>query len=203
MSLFDDIKARFSGGAAYYDERDAAYDEYEDFDERDEELYEEAYERGFRSSQLPHRSNAESVTVVSRAKNQSAERAPRFAGAPRSFAAQNYRDYDSYAETSPATSERFHLSAKSSVYILKAESYDQAELIARELKAGHPVALSLLYVRVDLAKRLLDFSFGACCVLGGRVEKLAEKVFVLLPGLQGLSAADKEKLRDAGLMPRN
>lgn len=88
------------------------------------------------------------------------------------------------------------------VYLFEPDSYNQAEQIARRLRDGQPVALSLLRTRIDVARRILDFSFGAACALGGSVEKVAEKVFVLLPDAQPLSNSDLEKMKSAGFIDR-
>lgn len=188
MGLFDDIKARFSTDNGQYDDYDPAYDDYAEFDE--------PYE-GEIQAPLPAYSarnpKAESVTVVSRPRNRGYERES-------NYTARMGASEQAYSGRMEGA-DRFYASRRAAVYVLKAEKYDQAEIIAQKLKAGHPVALSLMHVRVDVAKRLLDFSFGACCVLGGKVEKLAEKVFVLLPSPQGLSDSDREILIDAGLIP--
>lgn len=98
----------------------------------------------------------------------------------------------------PGTGGGVTVSATPSIYIFEPETYNQAEQIARRLKNGQPVALSLLKTKVDVAKRVLDFSFGATCALGGSVEKVSEKVFVLLPDERPLADADFQKLRSSG-----
>lgn len=89
------------------------------------------------------------------------------------------------------------LDAHKDIYLLQADNYNQAELIVKRMRGGQAVALSLTKVRVDVAKRILDFCFGASCALSFKVEKLGEKVFLFAPPGHELSVADKDKLERA------
>lgn len=55
-------------------------------------------------------------------------------------------------------------------------------------------------MRPELAKRILDFSFGVVSALGGTVEKISDKVFLLSHSSTGITAAEERRLRDAGVM---
>ena len=57
-------------------------------------------------------------------------------------------------------------------------TYADAEQIAVELKKGSVVVLDLRTTRPDLAKRILDFSFGVASALDGQVERYADRVYL-------------------------
>ena len=57
-------------------------------------------------------------------------------------------------------------------------TYADAEQISAELKKGAIVLLDLRSTRPDLAKRILDFSFGVASVLEGQVERYADRVYI-------------------------
>jgi len=57
-------------------------------------------------------------------------------------------------------------------------TYADAEQIALELKKGYVVVLDLRTTRPDLAKRILDFSFGVASALDGQVERFIDRVYL-------------------------
>ena len=57
-------------------------------------------------------------------------------------------------------------------------TYSDAEKIALELKKGAVVVLDLRATRPDLAKRILDFSFGVASALEGQVERYIDRVYL-------------------------
>jgi len=52
---------------------------------------------------------------------------------------------------------------------------------------------------LDLARRLLDFASGLTYGLGGGLQKVSEKVFMLSPANVDVSATDKSRIRESGL----
>ena len=83
--------------------------------------------------------------------------------------------------------------------VVKPLTYADAERVARALKAGDMVVLVTRAVSDDLAKRLLDFSFGAASVLDATVDCPAERVFAIGRGA-GLSDDEKRQLRSQGVL---
>jgi cell division inhibitor SepF len=57
-------------------------------------------------------------------------------------------------------------------------NYADAEQVAQALKGGVIVLLDLRATRPDLAKRILDFSFGAASVLEGQVDRHVDRVYI-------------------------
>ncbi|MCL1879846.1 MAG: cell division protein SepF [Actinomycetia bacterium] len=62
---------------------------------------------------------------------------------------------------------------------LRPASYADAEAIAQQLREGAAVILDLTGVRPELAKRLLDFSFGVTSAFQGQVDRYADRVYIL------------------------
>lgn len=83
--------------------------------------------------------------------------------------------------------------------VLKPSSYGEAERVAKVLKAGDVVILSLKNTPDHLSKRLLDFAFGVASALDANVECIADKVFVILRG-QSLTANELSDLRNQGVL---
>lgn len=83
--------------------------------------------------------------------------------------------------------------------VITPSSYADAEEVAKGLKVGNAVVLVLRNTAPDLAKRVLDFSFGAAAALDASVDVVAEKVFALTR-LQDLTDGERDSLRAQGLL---
>jgi len=117
----------------------------------------------------------------------SMEVTPGFGSAP------TYASYDS-ASTSNAS---FGLSRK--IDVMRPMRYDDVEQISESLKAGSAVVVALRGARDDIAKRILDFSFGAASMCDARVDKLADDVFVIATG-SALLPDEIARLRNQGIL---
>ncbi len=84
--------------------------------------------------------------------------------------------------------------------IVKAYTYADAEQVGSSLREGKVVVLVLTNTRPELAKRILDFSFGAASVLNATVDKQADKVFVISRGAKSLSDAETDYLKEQGVL---
>jgi cell division inhibitor SepF len=69
-------------------------------------------------------------------------------------------------------------------------SYADAEQVAQELKRGAVVVLDLRSARPELAKRILDFSFGVASALDGQVDRHIDRVYLFT---RNGSIADEER----------
>ncbi len=88
----------------------------------------------------------------------------------------------------------------SSMEVLKPTTYAETEQICTNFRRGKIVVISLVSARPDLAKRVLDFSFGVACALDGTVEKLADKVFVICAQGSQLSQNQRDALVQMGVL---
>lgn len=59
--------------------------------------------------------------------------------------------------------------------------FEEAPRIGERLKAGQPVIMNLQNAERNTRRRLLDFASGACYALEGRMERVAEQVFLITP----------------------
>ena len=100
--------------------------------------------------------------------------------------------YDAYQGAGMATH-----SPTRALRILKPSSYSDAEQVAKIIRAGDVVVLSMRNTPDQLAKRILDFSFGAASALDATVDCIAEKVFVVIRG-HALSAEEYNMLNSQG-----
>lgn len=105
-----------------------------------------------------------------------------------------YDPFESYTGYSTA-----NYNASRSVTVLKPASYGEVERVAKALKAGDAVVLCLRNTPDNLAKRLLDFSFGVASALDASVECIADKVFAITRG-KDLTDAERSILRAQGVL---
>lgn len=105
-----------------------------------------------------------------------------------------YDPYEVYSGSGAAT----HNPSRS-LSVLKPASYGEVERVAKIVKAGDVVVLSLRNTPDHLAKRILDFSFGVSAALDASAECVADKVFVILRGAS-LSEAELTALRGQGVL---
>jgi cell division inhibitor SepF len=89
--------------------------------------------------------------------------------------------------------------AQVNMHICKPKSYGEAQTIGDRFKAGTPVIMDLSGTDADLAKRLIDFASGLTYGLGGGLQKVSERVFLLTPPNVNVSAEDRRRLKDTGL----
>lgn len=75
-------------------------------------------------------------------------------------------------------------------------SFNQAQDIADNFKAGRAVAMDLYDADRDLSRRLIDFSSGLCYGLGGNMEKVAASVYLILPVGVDVPADERARLAD-------
>jgi cell division inhibitor SepF len=82
--------------------------------------------------------------------------------------------------------------------VIRPLSYNDAEAVVRALKAGEVAVLNMNGVDSALAKRILDFAFGAACALGANVETPAKGVYAVAIGA-ALSESEKSDLSGRGV----
>ncbi len=85
-------------------------------------------------------------------------------------------------------------------YILRPESYDDVETVVRRVRTRQPVALVFAGVRTEVAKRVLDFSYGFACGLGATVREVGDRVFMVLPQGCEVKESDLSSLRSQGYL---
>ncbi len=111
-----------------------------------------------------------------------------------SGSSRSYDPYDAY-EGAGASAHK----PTRELRVLTPVSYGEVEEVARCLKAGDAVVLSLRNTQNQLAKRILDFAFGVASALDGSVDCAADKVFVITRG-KGLSEQETMQLHNQGVL---
>ncbi len=210
MGFFDTIRERLNFGSEddYYD--DSEFEEYgSDFDEPQRDT------SGILGN--TRRPEAESVSVYTRSGRPVANNAGSASsgyGYPvdSSAYAPEYRSSYADASTSSAaqstTATDYYSSTPRSggvqlpPYVLKPSAYDDVQMVVRRVRTNQPVVLSFKNTSVEIAKRILDFSFGFACGVGGAVEELGDRAFVVLPANRTLSQTDLDKLAADGVISR-
>lgn len=87
-------------------------------------------------------------------------------------------------------------------FVLRPESYDDVETVVRRVRTRQPVALVFAGVRTEVAKRVLDFSYGFACGLGASVREVGDRVFLVLPQGCEVKESDLSKLRADGYLKK-
>lgn len=75
-------------------------------------------------------------------------------------------------------------------------SFNEAQGIGDRFKTGQPVIVNLQGVERDLRRRLVDFASGLCYALGGKMDRVADQVYLLTPADVEVSSADARRSLD-------
>jgi FtsZ-interacting cell division protein YlmF len=84
------------------------------------------------------------------------------------------------------------------VHLIEPSGFNDAEEIAEKFKADIPVIVNLQAMEPETAKRLIDFAAGLTFGLDGRIQRVAEKVFLLTPQNVEVSAEERRRLQERG-----
>ena len=93
--------------------------------------------------------------------------------------------------TIPITSAKPHVVAP--------RTFNDAQRLADRFKADQPVIVNLQTANRDLARRIIDFVSGLCYALGGKMEKVADQVYLLAPSHVNLAEEERQRLQERGL----
>ncbi len=86
-----------------------------------------------------------------------------------------------------------------SISVISPVSYNEVENVARMLRAGDAVVLTLRNTPSQLSKRILDFSFGVASALDATVDCIADKVFAITR-VSNLNEDELARLRNQGVI---
>lgn len=85
------------------------------------------------------------------------------------------------------------------VHIVAPKSFGDAQEIGERLKNSGPVIVNLQGVEADLSRRLIDFCSGAVFVAGAKMQKVADRVFLMTPSNVEVSDEEMRRLQERGL----
>jgi cell division inhibitor SepF len=84
------------------------------------------------------------------------------------------------------------------VHLIEPSGFNDAEEIGEKFKADIPVIVNLQAMEAETAKRLIDFAAGLTFGLDGRIQRVADKVFLLTPRNVEVSAEERRRLQERG-----
>ena len=193
MGLLDNLRDRLSGG--FGDDYDDDY--YDDYDDEDYDDDDEPSGTGLLGN--TPRPEAESVAVYTRSgrpvtstpagqdtqRRGTSSRSTDYSSRRSTRGRNDYdKGYDDYAPSS------------SSSYVLRAEAYEDVQTVVRRVRTSQPVYLVLSDTPSDVAQRILDFCFGLSFGIGGEVQPVWDRAFLVLP--EGIQVSQSELDRLAG-----
>lgn len=88
---------------------------------------------------------------------------------------------------------------KPTVHILYPKRFKDATEVADLMRDGLPVILNLQNADLGLPRRLIDFCSGVTYALEGKMEKVAESVFLLSPSNVTVSQEERANLSERGV----
>ena len=91
------------------------------------------------------------------------------------------------------------VSATAKPTVIAPKSFNHAQEVADRFKASQPVILNLQSTDKELSRRLLDFCSGICYALGGNMEKVGTRVYLLTPSNVEVSAEERRRLQERGI----
>lgn len=89
-------------------------------------------------------------------------------------------------------------STASSIHKSDPKRFNEAREIADRFKDGIPVIMNLQSTDDTIARRLVDFASGLVYGLDGKIEMVANRVYLLTPANMEVSAEDRERIAGAG-----
>jgi cell division inhibitor SepF len=76
--------------------------------------------------------------------------------------------------------------------------FNEARELGERFRQGIPVIMNLQGTEDATARRLVDFASGLVFGLGGRIETVANRVYMLTPANVEVSAEERERIREGG-----
>jgi len=90
--------------------------------------------------------------------------------------------------------------ATAKVHVAAPKEFADARQIADRLVAGQPVIVNLQLADRELMRRMIDFCSGVTYASSGKMERVADKVFLVTPSNVKVSAEERERLQQNGLL---
>ena len=84
-------------------------------------------------------------------------------------------------------------SRPASPHAVSPTTFNDAQSIGDRFKSGQAVIVNLQGADRDLRRRLVDFASGLCYALGGKMDRVADQVYLLTPADVEISDADTRR----------
>jgi len=89
-------------------------------------------------------------------------------------------------------------SASTTIHKSEPKRFNEARDLGDKFRDGIPVIMNLQVTEDATARRLVDFASGLVFGLGGKIETVANRVYLLTPDNVEVSAEERERLREGG-----
>jgi len=89
-------------------------------------------------------------------------------------------------------------SAAASIHKTEPKRFNEARELGDRFRDGIPVIMNLQGTDDVIARRLVDFASGLVFGLDGKIELVANRVYLLTPANMEVSAEERERLREGG-----
>ena len=86
------------------------------------------------------------------------------------------------------------------VHVVAPSQFGDARQIADRLMSNQPVIVNLQVSDRELMRRMIDFCSGVAYALSGKMERVADKVFLVTPSNVKVSAEERLRLQENGLL---
>ena len=88
--------------------------------------------------------------------------------------------------------------ASSAIHKSEPRRFNEARDVADRFKEGTAVIMNLQSTEDSIARRLVDFASGLVYGLDGKIELVANRVYLMTPANMEVSAEERERLREGG-----
>jgi cell division inhibitor SepF len=88
--------------------------------------------------------------------------------------------------------------AMGSIHRAEPRRFNEAREIGERYRQGVPVIMNLQSTEDSTARRLVDFASGLVFGLDGKIEMVAQRVYLLTPANLEVSAEERERLVEGG-----
>ena len=86
------------------------------------------------------------------------------------------------------------------VHVIAPMQFGDARQIADRLMSNQPVIVNLQVADRELMRRMIDFCSGVAYALSGKMERVADRVFLVTPSNVQVSAEERQRLQENGLL---
>ncbi len=185
MSVVDDFLKKMK----MVSDDDDDYDDYDDYDDLDDE---EDVKPAKKAAKPSRASKKKGYSYSDPEDDEDEEES--YYSAPKSTKAASQPAPQQQAKTQ--ITQMRSRQASSEVCMILPKSFDDANTIADMLLSRKAVVLNLEGIDMSAAQRIIDFASGACYTVGGSLQKISKKIFIVVPPDTSLSGDFDEIIGD-------
>lgn len=185
MSMFDNMLKKLKMVP-----EDDEYDEYDEFDTEEQD-------------DIPEKKQKKSKKVNKKREDfyddpeEGSDESP-YSNSGRSYREEQEKPSQAYHKENVRVLSMSGKSQKSAtdVCMIMPRSFDDATTIADMLLNYKAVVLNMEGIDMAAAQRLIDFASGACYTVGGNLQKISKKIFMIVPQNMNLSGDFDQMIGD-------